>query len=480
MKTYRNFYTKPIPENAKFITKKGERFAKFIDAKGKQSVVPVTTTSKGEKLKYECSFWTLNFVDNNSIQRRLKAYSLDKDATERLGSWIIKLMQNNGILDNQLFDWFIGCLPLIRDQIVKYNLINKDKFNENIDRIDTLPDNIQKRLIESGLIDRELWNKHTAKKKNMDKTLDEHLKDFKEFLLAKGNDAHYSKQVKSDLSKMFSECQFKYISDIDANLVSGYLKGRRDKGLGEKTSNAYLKSAKQFCRWAIKAQRSFTVSPLEYLDCMKVTEKRRKRRVLEIDELLKLLETAKASTEERYGLSGYERYFLYRLATETGLRANELRSLTVSSFDFNSCTVTVEAGYSKRRRRDVLPLRPDTVQELKTFFDGKLPTVKAFCGRYKQLTDRTAEMIKEDLEEAGIDYCVVGRYFDFHSLRHETGTLLATSGVEPKVAQELLRHSDINLTMSIYTHTLKGEKSRAVAKLPNLAIEPNKKNLKSA
>ena len=74
-------------------------------------------------------------------------------------------------------------------------------------------------------------------------------------------------------------------------------------------------------------------------------------------------------------MSGVERAMLYRLAVESGLRANELRTLTVSSFDLDKCTVTVQAGYSKRKHEDVLPLRPDTVEELRVFLKDKLPNV---------------------------------------------------------------------------------------------------------
>jgi integrase len=63
-----------------------------------------------------------------------------------------------------------------------------------------------------------------------------------------------------------------------------------------------------------------------------------------------------------------------------------------------------------------------------------------------------------------------GRYADFHSLRHTTGSLLAASGVHPKVAQSLMRHSDINLTMSKYTHTLTGQEAKAVESLPDLSL----------
>lgn len=42
-----------------------------------------------------------------------------------------------------------------------------------------------------------------------------------------------------------------------------------------------------------------------------------------------------------------------------------------------------------------------------------------------------------------------------------------------------MRHSDINLTMSRYTHTLRGQESEAVAALPDLSL-PSKKKEKAA
>ncbi len=158
-------------------------------------------------------------------------------------------------------------------------------------------------------------------------------------------------------------------------------------------------------------------------------------------------------------------------AIETGLRANEVRNLTVGDFDFDKLTVTVKAGYSKRRREDTQPLRQDTAALLREFLKDKLPGAKAFGGRYRQLTKRTSKVLKADLTDAGIPYVdEAGRYADFHSLRHTTGSLLAASGVLPKVAQSIMRHSDINLTMSRYSHVLRGQESEAIEGLPDLSL----------
>ena len=85
----------------------------------------------------------------------------------------------------------------------------------------------------------------------------------------------------------------------------------------------------------------------------------------------------------------YERALLYCFAAESDLRANELRSLQVSSFDFKNCIVSVKSGCTKNKKEVSLPLRPDTAVGLKDFFKGKMPNVKVFGGACKQLTKRT-------------------------------------------------------------------------------------------
>ena len=162
---------------------------------------------------------------------------------------------------------------------------------------------------------------------------------------------------------------------------------------------------------------------------------------------------------------------LYRLAVETGLRRDELHSLKKSSFNFDNYTVTVEAGYTKNKKKAVLPLRKTTTTELKEFLAGKMPDAKVF-----KVSEKTADMLKEDLAAAKIPYVDdSGSYADFHSLRHSTGSLLAAAGVHPKVAQSIMRHSNINLTMSRYTHVLRAQESEAIAQLPDLSLPSREK-----
>ena len=213
--------------------------------------------------------------------------------------------------------------------------------------------------------------------------------------------------------------------------------------------------------------------------------------MLSVDEIRRLV-TAAAVGPEREGMSGPERALLYQLAIETGLRANELRSLSCWSFDLDGAepSVMVKAGYSKRRRDDTLPLRPGLADALQKHFSGKLPDAPAFA---MPRPNRLVFMLRADLEaarRAWIDEAVTAdereqrrrssflayrdeanRVVDFHALRHTTGSLLAASGVHPKTAQSLMRHSTIALTMDRYTHTLRGADRAAIATLPSLDPE---------
>lgn len=58
----------------------------------------------------------------------------------------------------------------------------------------------------------------------------------------------------------------------------------------------------------------------------------------------------------------------------------------------------------------------------------------------------------------------------FHDLRHSAATMLLSMGVHPKVVQEILGHSEISMTMDIYSHVLPTMQRDAMEKL-NQAFE---------
>ncbi len=262
--------------------------------------------------------------------------------------------------------------------------------------------------------------------------------------------------------------------------------GTTTAGISAQTFNFYLQAIKQFCRWAVKDRR-IVESPVSHLQGLNVrTDRRHDRRALTLDELRELLKHV-ATEVPRFGISGFSRALVYRVAVETGLRVGELRSLTRGSLCLagNAPSITVAASYSKRRRQDTLPLRLETAATLRKHLRGKSDAEPVF-----ELPDKPAKMFRADLEAARLAWiedgkapaekkrrtkstflCYAdeaGRVADFHALRHTFISNLARGGVHPKLAQDLARHSDVNLTLSRYSHTELEEQASAVASLPSL------------
>jgi len=68
-------------------------------------------------------------------------------------------------------------------------------------------------------------------------------------------------------------------------------------------------------------------------------------------------------------------------------------------------------------------------------------------------------MYKKLLKEAGLPD------IRFHDLRHSAATIFLSMGVHPKIVQELLGHSDITLTLRVYSHVLPSMQQDAMNKL---------------
>jgi integrase len=435
MHIWKPSYTKPLPQNSTVVTRRGVRYVRYRNRHGHQQEAALAKS--GDKMRLETSHWHARFEDHQGIRRELKGFA-DRQATQRLADRIQDLLHckaNN--------------IPLSID-------LQK--------AIEKAPGSIRQKLMEFGLLD----NRVTA----IGRTLETLIREFEDSLRAQELSRIYVHDTVHVVRAMFTACGFKHFSDISANKVEAYLKELRDgpRQLSYRRSNVFLKGAKLFCNWLIKRGYAHE-SPLRSLKKLDPKlDRRHERRALSVEELRRLLH-ATAHNSESHGMSGQERYLLYRFVVETGLRANEIRKLRKADFDFVGCAVTIQATNAKGRRHDLQPLSRGLTEELQAFLSTKLPDSKAFGGRYVRLTDKTAPMLRGDLEAVGIPYKdESGKVFDFHALRGQCATLLAASGVHPKTAQTILRHRDINLTMNTYTHTLRGQESAAVESLPDLSL----------
>ncbi len=245
--------------------------------------------------------------------------------------------------------------------------------------------------------------------------------------------------------------------------------GNGRRGQSVQTSNHYLRAIKQFTRW-LRLEKRFIDDPLARLEMLNVqVDRRHDRRALGDDDVSRLLAVTLVG-EPAFGFAPADRHMLYVMALSTGLRASELASLTPESLglDVNPPTVTVQAGYSKRRRLDVLPLPADILEAAKTWLKGKPPGERLWPGDWAE-NRYAAKILPVDLAAAGIPYQdAQGLFADFHALRHTYITNLARNGVPLATAQKLARHSTPVLTALRYTHIDLHDQKQAVDRLPSL------------
>ena len=280
-----------------------------------------------------------------------------------------------------------------------------------------------------------------------------------------------NRMLKSYLLRLAKECKLKFNSDITSRVIDSWVTGKyRANELSAKSCNHYLQAMKQFCRWLIDNNRIYD-NPVAMLKPIKLNSgNTAQRRALTEEEITGLLQAAMHNPSKHNGLNGQERALVYQLALYTGLRLNEIRTLARSDFDFEHHTVTVRDINSKNSNTDVLPLKEVLGRQLEDYFcsNPALPKARAF----KKMGERGYRMIQKDLANANIDYITEEGKADFHALRHTFCSTLARKGVLPQVAQRLMRHSDINLTMKNYTHILIMDKREAISALPEIDLMP--------
>ena len=363
----------------------------------------------------------------------------------------------------------------------------------------------------------------------------EHLKDYACHLRAKGDTENHIEQTVARARALFDGCEVKVYGDIDAARAAEWLTSLRQsapavaipakktefapgevadlfgvsgtavralvkrhglaamgqgkarkypretvaaladrvgRGVGPATVNHYVRAVRGFFRWMVKAKRIGSNPPDSPSLMNAQVDVRRGRRELTADELRKLFTVTRASARTFRGLTGADRYHLYLTAATTGFRASALASLTPGDFDFaaDGATVTLAARFNKSRKPKVQPLPVDVAAELKAHLKGKPKGEPVWGGTWAR-DHRGAEMIRGDLEAAGIAYAVEGpdgpEYADFHALRHSFLTLGGRSGIDLRTLQELAGHSKPELTAR-YSHRRLYDLAGAIEKLPNI------------
>jgi len=177
---------------------------------------------------------------------------------------------------------------------------------------------------------------------------------------------------------------------------------------------------------------------------------------------------------------------LYVLAISTGLRHGELLGLRWTDVDLEAGRLRVQQTLGRIAGQGFVASEPKSALSRRAI--TLTPTAIAALRRHRSRQLELQRKAGPAWEDRGLVFCNgLGRPIEqgnllrrsfrplleragmprmrLHDLRHSTATLLLAQGVHPKVVQELLGHSTVNLTLDVYSHILPNLQADAARKM---------------
>jgi|SRR5579885_103664 integrase len=202
-------------------------------------------------------------------------------------------------------------------------------------------------------------------------------------------------------------------------------------------------------------------------------------KTLTVEQAKRLLKVARGS--------GLETLLL--MAVTTGMRRGELLALHWDDIDFENKVVYVQRTISRITGQGVKETEPKTRTSKRKIVVPDEVLVSLYTHRERQERDREKAGVK--WRDRGLVFCSKqGDYMvefwythvvfhkllekaglpriRFHDLRHSMATILLAANVHPKVVQERLGHSNMAITMDVYSHVLAPIQQEAARKLDEM------------
>lgn len=350
----RKTFTKPLPEGAETIHRKGKLLARWKAGKGKTRTAPIATNEDGTP--------------------RLAADGLMRIVlTSR--KWLAKYRDGNGLL----IEVPTGCTDRqAAEQVLR-------DFERTAERIRCgIATDAESRTVATAQTD-----------------IAGHFAAFRDHRQARGRCSR-PKELLSQLERVAADCRFSKLCEVDGAAFERWLSERAADGMGAGTRNKYRTLWLAFCNWAVRSGRMLTNPLATVAKADERTDRRRTRRALTAEELRRLLDVARRrplldmqtvrrgrdagrplcnlrpKTVARLERLGRERALIYKTLALTGLRRNELRTLTVGQLDLDHepAFLTLDAGDTKNREAATIPLRSDLAADLRDWLADK---AKARC-----------------------------------------------------------------------------------------------------
>lgn len=268
------------------------------------------------------------------------------------------------------------------------------------------------------------------------------------------SDINYRKNTSAAYDRIVAYFQEYYIEEMTAPILNKFIRHLALLKFGKKTVANHHSIINMIFKFAI-LNGQIDYNPMQ--DVPIPTNLSQKKRSLPSD---KELETVNANYE------GFA--FLPYFLLNTGLRMSEALALTYDDIDFEEKLITVNKHLLHDNNKPIIETQTKTESSKRTVIlldrvANKLSQIKKgliFCN--EDGSPLTKCQLKKRWEKYQKTYNVT---LTAHQLRHGFATMLFEADIDVKDAQELMGHSDINTTRSIYTHIRNKRKSETAKKL---------------
>ncbi len=395
------------------------------------------------------------------------------------------------------------------------------------------------------------------------KTLAEHFTEYDDYLRVHVNPKtgfpatpeHRSYRQKH-LKTVADALGWSKLEDLDRSKLEAWLAGKDTASMSARTRNTYALSWCAFGNWCVDTGR-LVANPFTRLGrANERADRRRHRRALAVDELRRLIDAARRRPLAEYGRQpvkvpqaegepkkraswtyepvtpeniakceaaarerlkekpelvarleaiGRHRALIYKTLVLTGLRLNELRSLTIGDamLDGDEPYVTLRPEHEKARRGADVLLRADLVADLTQHLAERLQDAQRDAIRERRpvpthlsadtplltVSSDVLRVLNLDLVAAGLAARVRGkdrkgqptwkidkrdgrdRTFDLHGFRTTFNTLLAAAGVPLTTRRILMRHVAEGVTDEHYADAKLIDLRGALDRLPTLPLD---------
>lgn len=163
------------------------------------------------------------------------------------------------------------------------------------------------------------------------------------------------------------------------------------------------------------------------------------------------------------------------LAYKTGMRKGEIFGLQWSDIDFEAGTLRVERSVTALKPGDTIIGTPKTRRSARVIeIDQEIIDLLKRRQKKSRQFDPAPEWVMFSKYGKLLSSWYVTKYMSdackragiphrrFHDLRHTHATMLISAGVNPKIVQERLGHSNIMMTMDTYNHVMPSMQRQAM------------------